>query len=697
MAKAALLIGVSEYKTGLNPLPGAVKDVEAMQRVLVHPEMGGFAEENITVLKNPQRQAIEDAIYKLFDNRQKDDLLLFYFSGHEVKDESGKLYLSTCATRKNNGRLVKPSAVAASTLHESINESKSQRQVVILDCCFSGAIAFGMTVKDDGSVNVQEQLGGRGRAILTSSTSTQYSFEQEGSELSVYTRYLVEGIEKGAADQDGDGWISVDELHEYTSNKVRAAAPAMTPEFYPVKEGHKILLAKASVDDPLLKYRKDVEGIAREDEGEISPINRTYLDELRKTLKLLSEEADALESEVLEPYCQRKAKLQRYEQIFTELIGQQYPLSESNRNALKRWQQALSLRDEDIALIERRVVRQRQRFSAAQLLTRQQFLKLAGLGGVGFVVTVVFQTFRGNSPQPTPSSSPLQKATTKKLLLQVFKFDVVTVDARGKETKRDRKQAEFFTEDLGNRVSLEMVSIPGGKFLMGSPSTEVKREDKESPQHPVTVAAFFMGKFAVTQAQWRAVVSLPQVKQRLDANPSYFKGANRPVEQISWPDAVEFCERLSKKTGLTYRLPSEAEWEYACRAGTTTPFHFGETITTTLANYNGTYTYGSGPEGEYRHQTTDVGSFQVANAFGLYDMHGNVWESCADYWHDNYKGAPSDSSAWRSSNDNSNQLISMRGGTWDDNPGSCRSASRIRREPSLRNPYFGFRVVCVLA
>lgn len=141
MAKVALLIGVSEYEPGLNPLPAAVEDVEAMRRVLVHPEMGDFAEADVTVLKNSQRQEMEDAIYYLFANRQKDDLLLFYFSGHGVKDESGRLYLFTRVTRKDQGRLIKPSAVAASFLHESINESKSQRQVLILDCCFSGAIA----------------------------------------------------------------------------------------------------------------------------------------------------------------------------------------------------------------------------------------------------------------------------------------------------------------------------------------------------------------------------------------------------------------------------------------------------------------------------------------------------------------------------------------------------------------------------
>lgn len=238
--KVALLIGVSEYEPGFIPLLGAVKDVDAIQRVLANPEMGGFAETDITVLKNPQRQDMEDAIYRLYADRHRDDLVLFYFSGHGIKDERGNLYLSTRITRKQNGKLVKPSAVAASFLHESINDSRSQRQVVILDCCFSGAIAQGMTVRDDDTVNLQEQLGGKGRAILTSSTSTQYSFEQIGSELSIYTRYLVEGIETGAADHDEDGWISVDGLHEYASIKVQEEAPAMTPKFYPVEEGYKI-------------------------------------------------------------------------------------------------------------------------------------------------------------------------------------------------------------------------------------------------------------------------------------------------------------------------------------------------------------------------------------------------------------------------------------------------------------------------
>ena len=152
-----------------------------------------------------------------------------------------------------------------------------------------------------------------------------------------------------------------------------------------------------------------------------------------------------------------------------------------------------------------------------------------------------------------------------------------------------------------------------------------------------------MGKYPVTQAQWRFVAAqLPQVNRELEIDPSRFKGDNLPVETISWLDAEEFCQRLSHHTGRLYRLPSEAEWEYACRAGTTTPFHFGETISPEFANYNGEYTYGNGEKGVYRKQTTPVGSFQVANPFGLYDIHGNVWEWCADDWHKNYQGAPSD-------------------------------------------------------
>jgi len=294
--------------------------------------------------------------------------------------------------------------------------------------------------------------------------------------------------------------------------------------------------------------------------------------------------------------------------------------------------------------------------------------------------------------------------------LLTFEFEVGKIEVKqtgwlGRETevvvKRYRQQAEYFIEDLENGVQLEMVAIPGGKFIMGAPKDELESGDDERPQHQVTVPGFFMGKYPVTQAQWRVVSVFPQVNRKLKLEPSRFKGDNRPVERVSWYDAVEFCDRLSRYTKREYRLPSEAEWEYGCRGGTKTPFHFGETITTEVANYDGNYIYGKGVKGEYREETTEVGKFGVGNEYGLYDMHGNIWEWCLDDWHDNYEGAPEDGRAWfNNENENLSQKEGdavLRGGSWFDVPRICRSASRYL-DGWDRRDYFsiivGFRVVC---
>ncbi|MDB9535047.1 bifunctional serine/threonine-protein kinase/formylglycine-generating enzyme family protein [Dolichospermum planctonicum CS-1226] len=241
-----------------------------------------------------------------------------------------------------------------------------------------------------------------------------------------------------------------------------------------------------------------------------------------------------------------------------------------------------------------------------------------------------------------------------------------------------------FTEDLGNGVKLEMIAIPGGTFWMGSPANEAKRHDDESPQHQVTVPSFFMGKYPLTQAQYQAIMG---------HNPSHFKGNNRPVETVSWDDAAYFCQKLSQRTGKNYRLPSEAEWEYACRAGTKTPFSFGDNITTDLVNYNGNYPYKSAPKDKYREQTTDVGTFPP-NTFGLYDMHGNVWEWCEDDWHKNYINAPINGSAWNSQSGSSNKLL--RGGSWSKHARHCRAANRYRHSRGYRSNRCGFRLAVYL-
>jgi formylglycine-generating enzyme required for sulfatase activity len=271
-------------------------------------------------------------------------------------------------------------------------------------------------------------------------------------------------------------------------------------------------------------------------------------------------------------------------------------------------------------------------------------------------------------------------------------FEVVTVDAAGEVVARQQHTAQYFREILPGDVVLDMISIPAGRFLMGSPPSE--GFENEQPQHLVKVPAFFMGKYPVTQEQWRAIASQEslQVDRSLWHSPSYFSDPLKPVEQVSWYDVVEFCARLSKLTGRNYRLASEAEWEYACRAKTDSPFHFGKTITTELATYDGSSTYARERRGEAANRTTPVGQFSP-NIFGLYDMHGNVWEWCQDSYHSSYEGAPTDGSAWIDpAARNSHKML--RGGGWTYIPQHCRSTSRLNYiNPLNHNLNVGFRVV----
>ncbi len=250
---------------------------------------------------------------------------------------------------------MRSSAVAASFVHENMERSRSKRQVVILDSCFSGAFAEGLSAKDDGTVNIREQLGGEGRAILTSSTSTQYSFEQQESDLSIYTRYLIGGITTGAADLNDDGFVSMGELHDYVSQKVRETQPAMKPEIYPGKEGYTIRLTKVPPGDPKEKYAKEVARYSSR--GEVTFVGRKILDAQRIQLGLSEDEARAIEDEILAVARQEfREKLQRYEQDFTEALQQEVPLSEADIDSLRQnLKQILGLRNEDIQPIEAQV------------------------------------------------------------------------------------------------------------------------------------------------------------------------------------------------------------------------------------------------------------------------------------------------------------------------------------------------------
>jgi len=235
--------------------------------------------------------------------------------------------------------------------------------------------------------------------------------------------------------------------------------------------------------------------------------------------------------------------------------------------------------------------------------------------------------------------------------------------------------------ELAPGVWLELQPIPAGTFLMGSAKKEKGRHNDET-RHEVTLTQpFLIGKYPVTQAQWQAVMG---------SNPSYFQGDNLPVEQVSWDDTQEFCARVRKKTGQVVRLPTEAQWEYSCRAGTSTPFHFGNELNGTQANCHGDYPYGTPQKGPNLGKTSPVGSYP-ANAWGLYDMHGNVWEYCQDWYAAYPKQSVTDPRGPEVGSD-----CVFRGGCWNGGAAFCRSANRLRDVPSFRGIRRGFRLLLPL-
>ena len=651
--KIALLIGVGKYGNGLKPLRCPANGVQAMQGLLENPEIGGF--DQVIPLVNPDVGTMQARIGAVFGQLTKRDLILLYFTGHGIKDMAGKFYLSTRQTEKFQNETLNPgTAVSADFVKGVISNSLAQRKVVILDCCFGAAFAKGFLGMDDGGIDVEAQLGGKGWCVLTASTSTRYALEQEGEDLSVYTRYLVEGLKTGGAAPDGQELVYIKDLHNYVQTQVKAAAPAMEPTIFNAKQGAEIVIAKVQVDN-LQRYRKQVQRKVKN--GRIRPAAFANLKQQQLKLKISAENAAAILEEVLKPYREKAKHLETYKQALIAEKEFAYPLDEEAISELEELKHSLNLRDEDVQVTEKEIL--------------------------------------GRSLKPQPQQQDSSPATELKVeprspahQYSTFPFKTIRVDKIGKVIETIDSEADYFAEDLGNGLSLDMVRIPGGTFMMGAAKGEKGASEDEYPQHQVTVPEFWMGKFAVTQEQWQAVAGFEKVRRDLKRDPANFKGATLPIEQVRWEDAEEFCKRLSQKTGKEYRLPSEAQWEYACRANTKTSFHFGPKITTDLANYR-----------RSRTKTTEVGSFAIANPFGLYDMHGNVWEWCLDHWHNNYTGAPtdgnrapSDGNAWVTGGDSSRRIL--RGGSWDDTLDNCRSANRARNFLGLRYNNIGFRVVC---
>ncbi len=746
MAKKALLIGVSQYEAGLPSLAAAPKDVVAMLRVLQNPELGAF--DDVKTLIDPDLEKMQTAIDLLFQSCQKGDLGLLYFSGHGITDDSDRLYLATRRTGKDTFR---STAVSASFIQGIMRDRGYQRQhVLILDCCYSGAFAEGWLAKSV-DINLKPQLEVEGSVVLTSSTSTQKSYEDKEGELSLYTNYIVQGIESGAAESDGDGMISADELHEYAKRHVQSAKPAMKPEIYGIRQGIKIRLAKARVDTKL-EYRRLVERYA--ENGEISFVGQDILEVQRERWGLSGEVAIAIENEVLEPIRNRFKNLECYQRTLEKAVKYQFPLSQNVSDELKDLQEVLGLRDEDVIPILERVIApyaankaqrqsilkglvavsklkatqeikkqkesERNKKSVVQIeqpkkelsdlskfsfrLSRRGFITMAGISGIS---VVAFAATRGKSSTPetmttqspvastspttsptiikeSPTTSPTTSPTIIKESPTTSPTPTTSPSSNPSPIDTPKptvpSQSQAFTVDLGKEVNLDMVYIPSGKFTMGSPPEEKGYEDERPQIKDVNVSAFYMDKYEVTQAQWQAIMG---------NNPSNFKdNLQNPVEKVSWVDAQEFCKKLSQKTGKEFRLPSEAEWEYACRVGTTTAYSFGDN-----AALLGEYAWYIDNSGSKTHP---VGQ-KKPNPWGLYDMYGNVLEWCQDGY-EKY-GGESDlirKTGKAVTKENNNRSRLLRGGSWYSFAQDCRSASRSDTFARYQNDSIGFRVVCVL-
>ncbi|NEQ47291.1 MAG: hypothetical protein F6K00_28630 [Leptolyngbya sp. SIOISBB] len=349
MGKYALLIGVGKYGEGLDSLPTAPNDVAALQDVLSNPDIGGF--DGVKPVVNPSQRVMAQEIQEWFHNREPEDLVVLFFSGHGIKDESRRLHFAACDTNKS---LLSLTAVPATFIHNCICKCKAKRQLVILDCCFSGA--FGdMVAKDDGSVDIKKELGAEGRVVLTSTSSVDYSFAATDSDLSIYTRYLIEGIASGAADEDGDGIISVDELHRFAGRKVKAVSPAMSPKIIALKdEGYRIQLARSPKDDPHLKYRKEAEKRAKT--GKFSIPAKRLLNSLRRDLGISESDAEVIEAEVLKPFQEYQRKLQEYRSTITASLADEEELSDDTINDLVDYRKYLALKPQDAAAIEQEML-----------------------------------------------------------------------------------------------------------------------------------------------------------------------------------------------------------------------------------------------------------------------------------------------------------------------------------------------------
>lgn len=704
MNKYAILIGNGSFpdEPKLNNLRCPVLDVVGLEEVLKTETRGDFNE--VVVLKDQRHHEIAHSLNKVLNQAKKDDLVLVYYSGHGKQSKSGQLYLTSLNTEVN---FLNSTALGLNKVYEFINESVCQKIILILDCCYSGVA--GRAFKGDIDSELKEKNAqSRGTYLMTASTEIQVAVENPEDNYSLFTKYLIAGLETGTADKEGNGYITIDALYQYVHDQVLAENKNQQPTKTSQGERGELVIAKSgrdSYEELKIKIRSRLSELTNEDDEFYS-----VLGDVVNLFKLSAQQLSPLEKEkyaLLKNLTNKQLtsinfirswdKLNQSSPSFIEdrTIVEKVDLSVTESVNKIEAQQIEQERQVDIKVKHQQAEINQNNKQKESFLHKKYFSKL--LIFIIFILLVIRSiTIYINRPDnPSPDKLVALIETPKP------KEYAKTSSEKGTKNIAIKKTSDF--------IEPEMVVIPAGSFMMGSSDTDKQADDDEKPLHKVIIAkAFAMGKYEVTVGQFRQFVDETRYQTDAEKQGGCFiykndawnqqKGHSwekvgfkqteqEPVACVSWNDANAYIEWLSKKTKKEYRLPTEAEWEYAARAGTTTNYYWGNTIDCAKANYG--YSLCN------IEKTTTVGAYP-ANAWGLHDMSGNVWEWTMDCWHGNYKSAPVDGTAWLKQQKGNCDRRGVRGGSWDFYPQILRSANRFRFDSIDAGSGLGFRVARAL-
>ncbi|MDD2387294.1 MAG: SUMF1/EgtB/PvdO family nonheme iron enzyme [Bacteroidales bacterium] len=647
----ALVIGISDYTGGWPSLPGVKNDVVAVKTAL---EKQGF---EVTLLENANKEQIDKSISNFINKygQDSDNRLLFYFAGHghtiktSYGDELGYIVPNDAPNPNKDAAGFQNKAMEMAQIEIYAKRIQSKHALFLFDACFSGSLfALSRAAPEIINYKISQPV----RQFISSGSATETV-----PDVSIFRKQFVTAITTIDADANKDGYLTGTELGDFLQTSVvNYSNNTQHPQY-------------GKIRNPNLDKGDFVFVISKQEEVAVTEAATTTS---TGSIQLISEISGKLYIDGVF----YKEITEGSTSLFNNI---QSGLRIINIKGTSNW-------TEKIMVISNQTTTVRAKNETGTIALYSE------INGKLYVDEVfnssIVKGSTTNIDNLTAGVHNLKidgsQAWNEKVNVSSGQTTNITASPEISNYTTPVATNSNYTESSSG-INLDMVFIKGGTFNMGSPNSEVDRDDDEY-EHSVTVSDFYMGKYEVTQGQWKAVMG---------SNPSASDkgiGDNYPVNLVSWNDIQTFISKLNQMTGKRYRLPTEAEWEFAARGGTTTPFNTGNNLSTSQANYNGNYPYNGNPKGTYKEKTMPVGSYSP-NAWGLYDMHGNVLEWCSDWYaSDYYKNSPQNNPKGPTTAQSPRVL---RGGSWSRYAGNCRSAYRSYSSPGIRRDYIGFRLVLV--